>query len=308
MAESDEARQRELRERLVRLLGDFGAELQSEELRDKVRALIPAFRLLRRLGSSLIPKQEASAARDRILAYFRKYPLVVIDGDELMVVSGIQDWPRRIRELRRQFGWPIASGVTLQEMISEDETVHDVLGPVSLRPDQYILIENRQDREAALRWQIANDIRRRPLSVRNRLLLFLRENVGHPITGEELRYVANNSTEWARRVRELRTEYGWPIATRTTGRPDMPLGVYVLEQDRQSPPHERSIPDSVRRMVLRRDKYSCTSCGWSHKHWDPSDARHLELHHVVHHAEGGANDESNLITLCVLCHDEAHRE
>lgn len=292
----------------MRLLSNFEVELQSDELRDKVKALVPAFQLLRELGSSLIPKEEASAARDRILAYFRKYPLMVIDGDELMVVAGIQDWPRRIRELRREFGWPIASGVTLQEMFSEEEILPEALGTISLRPDQYILVENSQDREAALRWHTANEIRRRPLSVRDRLLLFLKENVRHPVTGEELRYVANNSTEWARRIRELRTEYGWPIATHTTGRPDLPVGVYVLEQDRQTHLHERSISDAVRRKVLMRDNHSCTNCGWSHKDWDKSDPRHLELHHVVHHAHGGTNDESNLITLCIVCHDEIHRK
>ena len=43
----------------------------------------------------------------------------MIDGDELMVVSGIGEWAHRVRELRVQFGWWIYSGVTLQEMAED---------------------------------------------------------------------------------------------------------------------------------------------------------------------------------------------
>jgi hypothetical protein len=73
-------------------------------------------------------------------------------------------------------------------------------------------------------------------------------------TGEN-GYVANEKTEWARRVRELRTELGWPVVTKVTGRPDLSVGVYVLEQDRQSPVHDRKIPDPVRAAVLTRDDH-----------------------------------------------------
>jgi hypothetical protein len=107
---------------------------------------------------------------------------------------------------------------------------------------------------------------------------------------------------------ELRTELGWPIATKTTGRLDLGAGVYVLQADRQSPEHDRHIPDDVRREVLRRDKYKCKQCNWSHAEWNPSDSRHLELHHITHHAKGGENVEGNLTTLCTVCHDKLHRK
>jgi hypothetical protein len=292
---------------LIWLIADFERQLKHDDLREKVLALVPAFHLLRDLGSSLIPRQEASSARDRILAYFRKYSSVVIHGDELMVVSGIQDWPRRIRELRREFGWPVASGVTLREMFNEDEVTLEHVNIEALKPEEYILLEDAQDREAALRWRIANEIRKKKLGVAQKILEFLRENVGRAVTGEELRYVGNEKTEWARRVRELRTEHGWPIVTRNTGRPDLGIGVYVLERDRQSPVHDRSIPDPMRRAVLVRANYACSQCGWMHEQWNPSDPRHLELHHVRHHAKGGENIDKNLITVCTVCHDEIHR-
>jgi hypothetical protein len=296
-----------IRTELMRLLADFEHQLKRDDLREKVLSLIPAFHLLRDLGSSLVPREEASAARDRILAYLRKYPFVVIHGDELMVVSGIQDWPRRTRELRREFGWAIASGVTLREMLDEDEIALEDVNVAALKPEEYILLSAEQDREAAFRWRTANDIRKQKLGVRQKILEFLRKNVSRPVTGEELRYVAGDKTEWARRLRELRTEQGWPIATRNTGRPDLAIGVYVLEQDRQSPAHDRSIPDPVRRAVLVRDGYACRKCGWTHGQWNPSDPRHLELHHVEHHVKGGESIEGNLDTVCTVCHDDIHR-
>lgn len=152
----------------------------------------------------------------------------------------------------------------------------------------------------------AQRLRHQPRSVRDRLLDYLRMNVGRPVTGEELRYVAKEATEWARRVRELRSEEGWPIVTRSSGRPELPVGIYVLEQERQSPPHDRMISDGVRRDVLRRDGYQCQRCQWDHDLWNRSDPRHLELHHIQHHESGGANTADNLVTLCTVCHDEWH--
>ena len=299
----------ELRTQLVEVLVNFKDHLVQHDLREKVLALVPAFHLIRDLGCSLMPHEEISAARERILAYFRKYPKTVIHGDELMVVSGIQDWPRRIRELRKEYGWAVASGVTVNEMSAEDEIAPRDLFAVSLKPDEYTLLEEEQDREAALRWRIANDIRKKKISVQKKIEQFLLTNVGRPVTGEELRYVANDKTEWARRVRELRTEQGWLIVTRNTGRPDLPVGVYLLEQARQSPVHDRKIPDPVRRLVLVRDDYKCQNqrCGWTRKQWTPDDPRHLELHHIKHHVKGGGNTEENLTTLCNVCHADLHR-
>ncbi|MBN1448300.1 MAG: HNH endonuclease [Bacteroidetes bacterium] len=294
----------DIRLRLEGLVKNFESELQRNELREKVLSLVPMFRELRLLGKSLIPAELASSARDRILHYFLKYPQTIIHGDELLVVSGIQEYARRVRELRIQFGWSIASGLTIGEMMNEGEEFPQNF--TGLRPEEYVLLTTEQDVCAAYRWNVANDIRKQSTSIRDRILAYLKANVGQPVTGEELRYVARNKTEWARRVRELRTEHGWSIVTHHTGRPDLPIGTYVLESDRQSPEHDRTIPDAVRRSVLRRDHYRCTQCGWSHEEWNPSDPRHLELHHVHPHAEGGKNQETNLVTLCTTCHDQVH--
>jgi hypothetical protein len=295
-----------IRKELLNLIINFEKELQSDDLREKVLSLIPCFHQLRDLGKSLISKETAKSARDRILYYFKKYPYTIIGGDELLVVSGIQEYTRRVRELKVQYGWSIVSGVTAGQMTNEDEFPIDNIDISVMGPSDYILIGTVQDREAAHRWNIANVIRRENISVRDKILKFFRENVGKTITGEELRYVAKDRTEWARRVRELRTEFGWPIVTKNTGKPDLDIGVYLLEADRQSPEHDRHIPDRIKREVLRRDRYKCQKCGWSHEEWNRSDPRHLELHHIEHHAKGGENIAANLSTLCIICHDEIH--
>lgn len=275
------------------------------DVRARVNALVPAFEKLRELGKSLIPEGLSLSARDRLLSYFRLYPRTVLHEKELAVVAGISEWARRVRELRVQFGWRIITGMTARSMIDEMELETDDLDVDDLSPSDYVLLDTAQDRDAAHRWNIANAIRKAGRGSRERILRYLRENVGIPVTGEELSYVAQSS-EWARRTRELRTEDGWPISTKMSGNPALPVGVYLLEQDRQAPAHDRHISDSTRRAALRRDDYRCRRCGWSHDLWNPSDPRFLELHHVIHHAKGGTNALENLITYCNVCHDEIH--
>jgi hypothetical protein len=298
-----------VRQELVALLQDFQKHLKRGDLRDKVLALIPCHRLLRNLGCSLIPREEASSARDRILAYLRRYAFTVIAGEELAVVSGISEWARRVRELRVEFGWSILSGLTAREMSEQGEFPLEGVKVDQMKADDYILVAKDEDREAAHRWNIANQIRRKKgVGVRDKILEYLKQNVGRPVTGEELRYVANDKKEWARRVRELRTENGWTVTTKQTGRPDLPVGVYVLESLRQLPTHDRNIPDDVRVEVLTRDKFHCAMCQWHHGMTNPSDPRHLlELHHQKKHVRGGENTAANLITVCNVCHDKIHR-
>ncbi|HBI47782.1 MAG TPA: HNH endonuclease [Smithella sp.] len=297
-----------IRKKVKSLIDNFEEELKGKDLRQKVLSLVPVFNHLRELGKSLLSKEDVSSARDRIIFYFKKYPSFVINGDELLVVSGIQEYARRVRELRVQFGWSIISGVTAKEMAAESELPIENIDVNKMKPNDYILLSATQDRDAAHRWNIANEIRKRKDSVRAKILEYFKQNIGNSVTGEELRYVANNKTEWARRVRELRTEFGWPIETKNTGRPDLHVGAYVLESLRQSPEHDRKISDPVRGTVLRRDKYRCVQCDWSHDNWNRSDPRHLELHHKKEHVKGGENTEENLITVCTVCHDEIHRK
>lgn len=295
------------------LLGHFEAKLSDPDLREKVIALVPAIDALRDLGSGLIDPAGKMAAKTRIIKYLKKYPFMVIDGPELAVVSGIGEWARRVRELRKQDGWSIYTGVTIKEMAEDNEadlnSIQDIIGsdPLKLKPSQYILISITQDREAAFRWKTLNDIRKSKGGMKNKMLDYFRKNVGHVVTGEELKYLVGENSTWARRVRELRTEDGWPIVTKMQGRPDLNVGEYLLEEDRQAPPHDRNIPDDVRIQVLERDGFTCTHCGWTREQLRREDPRKfLELHHLTHHKDGGANDLENLKTYCNVHHDDIH--
>lgn len=296
-----------MRRDLIDLLDDFENRLRTGDLREKVLALVPAIHKFRDLGSSLIPQEIAQSAQDRILRYFLTYPNEIIGGDEIAVVSGIQEYARRIRELRVELGWKIYSGETLKE-IYESEIFDAALQKFAhIKKDEYAMTDVRQDRDAAFRWNRANAIRREKTSSRDKILAFLQENVERPVSGEELRYVSGNASEWARRLRELRTEQGWSIASKASGRADLPVGVYVLESLRQLPPHDRTIPDAVRRRVLERDRFQCVECGWSYERACPADPRHnLELHYKKPHVESGENVVENLTTLCNVCHDRKH--
>lgn len=323
--------QKEAFRRFFSLLeGSEGRLLNEPELRNRVRYLVEIRREVKDLGSSQFPR-EANSGIKRLLHYFRAYPKLLITSEETEVVGGIGDNARRIRELRGEQGWSIFSGSTINEMVSDDEfvTVQDFepqnLSEISalkgsdftdsegegkplLPTDVYMLMELEPDLEAAARWQLKNQIRKSNMSVQDKVLALLRANVGKPVNLEELKYVANDKSEWARRVRELRTEEGWPVLTKQTGMENLKVGQYVLAEDRQKPPHDRNIADGVRRAVLMRDGNQCQrpSCGWTPILWNPSDPGFLEPHHIKPHKEEGRNTVENLITLCNVCHDEWH--
>ena len=211
-----------LRQSLAELLTNFAAELKKSDVRVKVIALVPAYHKLRDLGSSLLPKSETLSARNRIIAYLQRYPKTIIDGDELMVVSGIGEWARRVRELRVQFGWWIYSGVTFAHIASEQ--AEDAAGlktmlrvdPTKIRPDQYVLMSGKQDRQAAHRWNVLNEVRKRTVSVKNKIIEYFRRNVGEKITGEELKYLAKDKKEWALAPMNKDAQGHWKVGMSNT--------------------------------------------------------------------------------------------
>lgn len=292
---------------LQRLVGEYVRGSTSLPLSQRVAILVGIQRALRDVAKRTV-FPDIQAGRARILAYFQANVGKIVNSDELEVVSGIKDYPRRIRELRVQEGWPIVSGLQFAGSDDDEDLDLDLGLPQDLRPDQYILTEDKRDENAARRWQLANEIRRRSGGVKGKLLAYFRANVGENVTMEELKYVADNKGDWQRRTRELRTQDGWPVVTRLSGDPSMPPGMYKLAEDKQSEPHDRYISESVRREVMKRDGGRCQwrGCGWP-EGFPESDHRFLEVHHIVHHVEGGENNPDNLVTLCNLHHDEVHR-
>ena len=58
-----------------------------------------------------------------------------------------------------------------------------------------------------------------------------------------------------------------------------------------------SIPNSVRRKVYARDGFRCALC---------DSTRYIQIHHVIPRGQGGSDFVENLITLCSVCHGQAH--
>jgi hypothetical protein len=268
------------------------------DLRGKVLLLAEINKTVRALGVSQcksdgIPHR---SALERIKAYFLRHVGACINSGELEVVAGISEFARRIRELRVKHGYNIASGAS-----------PDSFTGISLRPDQYMLVDATPDAEAARRWGVANRIRNQGGSVTDRVRALLEAHVGEVLTTEQLAYVAKDKTEFARRTRELRTEQGYSIATRFTGRPDLRSGEYVLQNlDRFADEHDRHISETDQRAVYERDRNRCRNCGWGQDMWTRQNPRYLELHHMTEHRKGGSNTQDNLVVLCSKCHDEVH--
>lgn len=132
-------------------------------------------------------------------------------------------------------------------------------------------------------------------------------NVGKVMDSEELREVAGGITEWARRVRELRTEEGYQIHTHND-RSDLKPGQYILVDPKPQPAFERAISKETRSFVLDRNGFTCQMCGAvaGEPHpYDPSRKTRLHIGHIVDKSQGGTDDPSNLRALCSICNEGA---
>lgn len=279
-------------------LSRFNADHVGLSLREKVLRLAVILEGTRSLGVEVVRADgcDARGARERIRLYLVQHVGIVLEGTELEVVSGISEYGRRTRELRVQDGYKILTGAS-----------NDPENGVELKPTQYLLLDAEPDKEAARRWHLANRIRKQKGSGKSRIWDYLKANVGTVVTSEELAYVSNDAKEFGRRTRELRTEEGYAISTRLTGRPDLKMSEYVLESlERIAEPHDRNIPNEVQKEVYARDQSTCCNCGWHRELWKREDARILELHHLKPHVEKGENIAANLLVLCSKCHDAAH--
>jgi len=93
----------------------------------------------------------------------------------------------------------------------------------------------------------------RKTGARTKLRAHFLSNIDRVMNSDELREVAGGITEWARRVRELRTEEGYQIQTHND-RSDLKPGQYLLENPKPEPAFERAISKETRAHGLLDDK------------------------------------------------------
>lgn len=261
--------------------------MSKDALRNNIRTLVTLQGDLRELSlhhtSALLAEK---AAGPRLLAYLRLFAGTPVEGAELEVVGGIAEEVRRIRELRVEKGWPIRC---------LDST--------------YLLERDAPERDRAKRWQSLNAIRRSGKAARAKMLAVFLAFPGQVVTTDDLRYVAGGRD--LRRVRELRTQGGWRIMTRQTGRPDLASGEYVLIDTKPAEEHDRRVSDEVLAEVIERDQGRCRKlgCGWHpSERVQGSPKQYIEVHHIRWHAKGGRNLAANLATLCNVHHRVVHRQ
>jgi len=141
---------------------------------------------------------------------------------------------------------------------------------------------------------------------RAKLREFFRKHVGEVLNSDILREVAGTS-EWARRVRELRNEEGMNILTHND-RSDLAMGEYILLDLKIKPAFERDISKETRAFVLDRNGFTCQMCGATAGEPHPYDQdRKTRLHigHIIDKSMGGTDEPSNLRAVCSVCNEGA---
>lgn len=142
---------------------------------------------------------------------------------------------------------------------------------------------------------------------RGKLRAHFLANIGRVMDSDELRAIADNQSEWARRVRELRTEEGYLILTHND-RSELKPGQYLLETAKPQPAFERAISKETRAFVLDRNGFTCQMCGAvaGEPHpYDPTRKTRLHIGHVIDKSKGGGDDSSNLRAICSVCNEGA---
>ena len=141
---------------------------------------------------------------------------------------------------------------------------------------------------------------------RSKLREFFVENLGKTLGSEALRTVAGSS-EWGRRVRELRNEEGMNIITHND-RSDLKPGEYILLDLKIKPAFERGISKETRAFVLDRNGFTCQMCGAAAGEPHPYDeGRKTRLHlgHIIDKSMGGLDEPANLRAICSVCNEGA---
>lgn len=143
---------------------------------------------------------------------------------------------------------------------------------------------------------------------KTKLREFFLANIGQVLTSEQLQKIANGSSEWGRRVRELRNEEGYQILTHND-RSFLKPGEYLLETHKPQPAFAREISKETRAYVLDRNGFTCQMCGAvaGEPHpYDPAGRKaRLHIGHIIDKSKGGTDDPSNLRALCSICNEGA---
>lgn len=139
---------------------------------------------------------------------------------------------------------------------------------------------------------------------RARVLRYLLSNLGKVVHSDDIRKFSGAS-EWARRLRELRDEYGYKILSHKDRR-ELKPGQYLLETDVRLPVLPRAISKETRAFVLERNGYTCQMCGLGAGDPDPFHPGlkvRLTMGHIKDKSKGGTEGPENLRAVCSNCNE-----
>ena len=137
---------------------------------------------------------------------------------------------------------------------------------------------------------------------------FLLARIGETVTTEQIRESSGGQGQYARRLRELRDEYGWPIASHNDAA-DLKPGEYRLTR---TPPEKplvkfaRGVSAKTRALAFERNGFTCQMCGIGPGESDDKGRKtRLHIGHIVAKSEGGPDTLENLRTVCSMCNQGA---
>jgi len=140
---------------------------------------------------------------------------------------------------------------------------------------------------------------------RAKILRFLLANIGTVVNSDQIREASGNASEWARRLRELRDEFGYQILSNKDRR-ELKPGQYLLEVDIRIPVLPRTISRQTRAFVLERNGYTCQMCGLAASDPDPYHPAlkvRLTIGHIIDKSKGGKDTPENLRAICTNCNE-----
>lgn len=220
-----------LRSQLIELLQDLPGRLAAGTVGEQVNQLVQVHHHLRDLGASIgaaLAPDDSGSGRARLIAYLRAQSGKIVHTDELMIVAGIGDYPRRIRELRAQHGWPIISGLAVRDLRGLPAPRQALKAvPSGIAPDEYLLLEDRQDKLAPDRWTACGQMRGSTVSTRALVYDYFERHPNQRITAEELRYLAGNKSDWTAALADM-VASGRSVEGADLSAADLPAGIFIL--------------------------------------------------------------------------------
>ncbi len=140
---------------------------------------------------------------------------------------------------------------------------------------------------------------------RARVLRYLLDHLGDVVASSDIARAAGGASEWARRLRELRDEFGYRILSHKD-RADLKPGEYVLETTARVPVMPRTISKETRAFVLERNGYTCQMCRLAAADPDPfhpGQKVRLAMGHIIDKSKGGRDTPENLRAVCMNCNE-----